>query len=164
MLAGCPKPNVPVDGEKFDLGSFTEWDQLIRGCLLWLGYADPLVTQEGIEDPMKGNDLQILAAWHDMWGEEEHTINEIGRSDQTELHQALRGGRKDWDPGVVAHKLRKLRDRVLGKYKLVKTADSSHGAKYIVRYLGKTPSPSKESKQRAKKPKKWESKIPPREG
>jgi Bifunctional DNA primase/polymerase, N-terminal len=164
MLAGCPKGSGSMDAEKFDFGSFTEWDQMIRGCLLWLGYADPLTTQEGIEDPMKGNDLQILAAWHGMWGEEEHTINEISRSDETELHEALLGGRREWDPGVVAHKLRKLRDRVIGNYKLIKTRDSTHGAKYMVAYLGRTPPPSKDSKQRAKKPKKWESKTPPREG
>jgi hypothetical protein len=114
---------------------------------------------------MKGNDLQILATWHEMWGEEEHTINEIGRSPETELYQALLVGRRDWDAGIVSHILRKLRDRVIGDYKLIKTKDSTHGSKYMVAYLGKALAPSRTSKRGTKKPAKWESLIngPPRE-
>lgn len=139
MQAGCPKCSNSTDGDEFDLGSFTEWDHLIRGCLLWLGYADPLTTQESIEDPMKGTDLHILATWYEMWGNEEHTINDIFRRPEAELHRALLVGRREWDPNIVSHILRKLKDRVIGDYKLVKTQDSTHGAKYKVMYLGTNP-------------------------
>jgi len=153
MLAECPRAGIAKDCEKFDLGSYTEWDRLIRGCLLWLGYADPVTTQEGIEDPMKGANLHTLAAWYGMWGEEEHTIHDIGCRPETELHQALRGSRRDWDPGVVSHKLRKLRDRVIGDYKLVKVKESTHGTRYRVMWVGKKPAPSSDPVGVTKNPK-----------
>jgi hypothetical protein len=154
ILAGCPNTGGPNDKEKFDLGSFSEWDHLIRGCLLWLGYADPLATQEGVEDPMKGADLQILTAWYVQWDDEEHSINEIGSRPDTELHQALLSGKREWDPFAISHRLRRLRDRVIGNYKLVKARDSTHGARYKVISVGKAPDLISDLEQRTKEPKK----------
>lgn len=155
FLTGCPtKDGGAMAAATFDFGSFTGWNRTVRGFLLWLEYADPLTTQEGIEDPMRGVDLQILAAWYDMWGSKEHTINDIGRNFGSELHTLLLGSRREWDPNVVAHILRKLRDKVIGDYKLVKTAaGSTHGTRYRVDYVGKEPAPSGSPGQQRKKPK-----------
>jgi hypothetical protein len=142
FLAGCPtKDDAAMAAATFDFGSFTGWSRTVRGCLLWLGYADPLTTQECIEDPMRGIDLQILASWYDVWESEEHTINDIGRIPATELHTLLLGSNREWNPVVVSHILRKLRDKVIGDYKLVKTKESTHGTKYRVDYVGKKPAP-----------------------
>jgi putative DNA primase/helicase len=66
VLAGSP-PH-----QRDPLGSFPEWDALIRGLLIWCGYADPCDTMEQIQ--VTSSDHQRLSAvlhrWHTDLGED----------------------------------------------------------------------------------------------
>lgn len=48
------------------LGSFRDWSNLVRGALLWLGYADPADTIEGARelDPKLDALIAVMAQWH----------------------------------------------------------------------------------------------------
>jgi hypothetical protein len=50
VVAGAPSP----EKRRPLLGSFERWDELVAGCLLWLGMDDPLLTQED----MRGDDTE----------------------------------------------------------------------------------------------------------
>jgi len=34
--------------ERALLGSFEDWDRLVYGCLMWLGFADPVVMRQQV--------------------------------------------------------------------------------------------------------------------
>jgi hypothetical protein len=61
FVAGCPKqPNVS------EFGGFEEWSDLIRHCLLWCGWPDPLAGRRNIgaeSDPTSEKLAELLRCW-----------------------------------------------------------------------------------------------------
>jgi hypothetical protein len=95
--AGCP-------GELRGIGEpFTEWNRFVRSALVWVGFADPVESQEGIRsaDPRR---QQRLALWTAIAGAYGYGL-ENRRSCADVIHNAERGvitKRKerlaDWPP------------------------------------------------------------------
>ena len=58
MLAG--RPNAPAP-----LASFSDWSNLVRGALIWLGYPDPASTMEKAreDDPELAMLRAMLTSW-----------------------------------------------------------------------------------------------------
>ena len=76
------------------LGSFEDWSDLIRGALLWLGYADPVESMEAIRkaDPRRADLANVAAQWRDVIGVAERvTVAEVVKIARTraELREAL---------------------------------------------------------------------------
>ncbi|HWB49978.1 MAG TPA: hypothetical protein VG651_12780 [Stellaceae bacterium] len=74
--AGCPDRPIP-------LGSFEEWSALIRGAIIWCGYADPCTTMEHLRvaDHKRANLSAVLHRWHASLGSDELTVGDvIGRA------------------------------------------------------------------------------------
>lgn len=61
------------------MGSFEAWDDLIRGCVIWLGLADPLEGRARIRaesDMDIATIAEVLHAWHSKYGSSAHAITE----------------------------------------------------------------------------------------
>jgi hypothetical protein len=113
LLAG--KPDVL---SRPALGSFEEWDRLVCGCLIWCGYADPVMTQSAVEesDPELEANLELLSVWHDSF-REPVSVGTIGSSTLNPVKELLAGG-EGWNAKAIGKRLRTLQDRVIGGYKL----------------------------------------------
>jgi putative DNA primase/helicase len=63
LRAGCPAPRY-AQGVAVESGSFTEWNRVVRGLPVHLGFGDPLITQKEVraENPMLENDIELAAA------------------------------------------------------------------------------------------------------
>lgn len=74
ITAGCPR----ID-DLTPLGSFDEWDRLVRRPLVWLGLPDPLKASEYLreQDPDLGNMRALFAAWKEAFGARAVTVSEI---------------------------------------------------------------------------------------
>ena len=61
------------------LGSFEEWDAVIRGCVHWLGYADPVATQKGISDtdPDRARKFELLTELFKVYSGRDFTSREV---------------------------------------------------------------------------------------
>ena len=94
----------------------------MSGCLIWAGYADPLLTRDAVitDDPEYETNVQLLQTWHDDFGERPVTISEIQNNTLTKTHRSLLDEKSQWSPRVAGWRLRHLRDRVVGGLKLTK--------------------------------------------
>jgi hypothetical protein len=74
-VAGYPRHGKPP------LGSFTDWDALIRGALIWCGRADPCDTMEHmrVADPRRSSLASVLYRWRAALGSEELTTGDVIR-------------------------------------------------------------------------------------
>ena len=61
------------------VGSFGEWDKRVRWCLLNMGYADPIVTQDAIRqtDPFLEANQELVVMVCDAIKDSERTVREI---------------------------------------------------------------------------------------
>jgi hypothetical protein len=61
------------------LGSFATWSDLVRGALIWLGCADPVVTMEEIRhaDPVLSLLQMVMSAWRQTFGREQVTTAQV---------------------------------------------------------------------------------------
>lgn len=59
QLAGYPGVGLLKGGS----GSFPEWDRRVRAALAWMGYADPLTTQDAIRSDDPGRRESVEALW-----------------------------------------------------------------------------------------------------
>lgn len=66
---------VRLDG----YASFEAWNRLVRGCVVWLGWADPLkAMQDQQADDLEVNKLAILAeAWKQRFGDAEKSLRDL---------------------------------------------------------------------------------------
>ncbi len=103
-------------------GGFEKWDQLITGCLTWLGYADPKETCQMVieDDPERKTNVGLLATWYEEFGPRPMRLEEIQKNSSGKTYQQLLGAKGEWAPREIAWRFRNLRDRVEGGYKLVK--------------------------------------------
>jgi putative DNA primase/helicase len=88
-------------GRPQPLGSFAEWSDLVRGALIWLGCADPVMTMEEIRqaDPVLARLQMVMNAWRETFGREQVTTAQViktaerpitcdGHSNE-QLHEAI---------------------------------------------------------------------------
>lgn len=108
--AGSPPVNAPRS-------RFTEWDQLVRNPLLWLGAADPLDTQAELRasDPVREALVAMLNAWRETFGMEPATVADAvqaatatGMSANPQLLDALQA--------VAGERTGEVNSRRLGRY------------------------------------------------
>ena len=132
-LAGRPRhPGSP-------LGSFEQWDHLVRGAVIWLGFADPCAGRERVRE---GSDVDletlrtILAAWKEVYGEKPVTVAKavemaFGGTAANPLRAALTLA----DPGsdgrsansrTIGDNFRRWRGRIVGGLAL-ETDGKGHG-------------------------------------
>lgn len=110
QLAGCPDcPSPP-------LGSFEEWSHLIRGCLMWCGYADPCETMEHIRvaDPKRQALAAVLHRWIGCLGGEELTTGDvIARATEREPASDEEKGRLNYNAPPRPFMFPELREALL---------------------------------------------------
>jgi hypothetical protein len=146
ILAG--KPWLP-DREPW--GGFAAWDRLVSGCLVWLGYADPVTTRGDVlaEDPERSENINILEAWFDQFKNQQVAVSDIAKNPTTEIYRVLLNRDGAWSPEWVGHRLSRLRNRVDGGKKLIRVGDSRGSSLkrlWQVVEVGATPSEVQEVK------------------
>jgi hypothetical protein len=80
LEAGMPSKPAP-------LASFNDWSDLVRGALLWLGGADPVVTMEAArqDDPELTELREMMAAWEANLRNGDYTLKDVAQ--RLELRQ-----------------------------------------------------------------------------
>jgi hypothetical protein len=110
----------PVDLEP--MGSFNDWSW-IRGALVWLGHADPVLTRENIleSDPKRSELSDVLVLWHKIFGTRAVTLAEVGQTsgmetEKTSLRTLLTevSGRQFWSTKSVGWWMRRNSKRIVG--------------------------------------------------
>lgn len=121
LQAKCPQPQY-AKNVALESGSFTEWNHIVRGLLVHLGFGDPLATQAEVrsENPFLENDIELVRTLHLEFGNRDFSVSKIGRSNETcPSRNSLLGENGKWDANKAGNRLRKLRDRVLDGLKVV---------------------------------------------
>jgi len=130
IVAGRPWPKDATNSR------FTDWDRLVRGCLLWVGEPDPYATKElvlGTDSARESLDAIIEAVVGTPIGmEKEFSAQDLvvfSRTDDA-LGSALRGtmpmGREPTVKAISAY-LQKHKDRIIGERVLRGFRDSHTG-------------------------------------
>ena len=93
-------------------GAAPDWSALVRSALVWLGRADPVLTQERLRanDPVSTNLARLLQAWREAFGEQTMTTAEIVKAAHNKpdlVDVLLEVASKDGE---------KINTRSLGKY------------------------------------------------
>lgn len=111
------------------VGSFEEWD-LVRGTLVWSGYADPADTRVDVlrDDPEKAQRAEIMELWSTVFGDRPVTVSDIGKLDhQHKLKAAFVSAVPSrtglWSPDRVGWWLRHNMDTVVGGRAFRKAGD-----------------------------------------
>lgn len=107
-LAGRPAHGKPP------LGSFEAWDALVRGAIIWAGFADPCDVRRRVQDEADADVEMIrsvLGAWNEAFGETAKTTGEAIKEAvrNTRLREALAGVGRRGSEG-------KLSGRVIGSF------------------------------------------------
>jgi hypothetical protein len=122
-LAGRRRHGLPR------IGSFEEWDDLIRGACLWVGVGDPAAGRSRIRDE-DDEDLETIralyAAWVEQFGESPQTVAAAIKA--AEAADALRDALSAFDPRasvaakldarVIGNRLKAIRGRVVNGHRL----------------------------------------------
>jgi hypothetical protein len=146
------------------IGSFAQWDFLVRRALLWLEQEDPVKTQEQFkaEDDTESEIESLLTAWHDVFGKEEQLVKNLVAKVEDKYFltdpkvQALRSALMDFcydyraqmfNTRALANKLRDNKGTMAGPYKLIRSttgqrADGSPGKKGSYWYVERVEEPS----------------------
>jgi hypothetical protein len=142
LEAGMPDMPKP-------LASFEDWSGLVRGALLWLGYEDPCISQEGAreEDPGLVDLQEMMAALHERFSDNPFTSVDIkARADLRavsdtgfpgkfaypefrELVLRLFGVRGEVNTQMVGDWLKAKTGRIVGGRRLKKSDSKTHGGK-----------------------------------
>jgi hypothetical protein len=106
QLAGFP-------GEKLLKGAsrFRVWDKRVRAAIVWLGYADPTITQEAIraDDPIRNENVRLLWMLRRKFGETPFLVAKLASIQEAEDIEALKQ--------ITGHKeFENLNERKIGKY------------------------------------------------
>lgn len=118
-------------GEKADLKSrysrFEEWDSVVRSPISWLGYGDPYISRDEIDDadPEREEIRSLLVSWYNVFGEMEMKVSDLinpqssidqKEEDRESIFQALRliaGNSKsaEINARTLGNKLKSYKDR-----------------------------------------------------
>lgn len=134
------------------VGSFNDWDRVVRHAVLRAGLPDPISTQDEAREENEDdiNLLAFLKAWH-AWNENfEGTatglvsrlyspsgLGSLSRIEELELNEAmieLTGGEvgRCPNPKQLAYRLKDARDKWIHGYRLVRVKRTNAGIKYRV--------------------------------
>jgi hypothetical protein len=128
LCAGTPDPPPPFM-------SFAGWNRLVRGTLMWLGYADPVQSTATLaeEDPDTERRVEVfnaLAQFTNMTTDAYTTAALAKLAERNErLYEALKPVAEDdeirgrIDGNRLGQWFRWNRDRIVGRLKLVKTGN-----------------------------------------
>jgi hypothetical protein len=143
IQSDCPEPQY-AEGRK-ELGSFEDWNRIVRGLLVSLEVGDPLATQEEVRETNvdAAADVLLLRTLRADFGDEAFTTADIHKgkvlkdkdkdgkekiSYRTYSSRALLlHGEKGWDATWAGIRIRKLRDYVMDGLKLQKVT-TEHAA------------------------------------
>lgn len=127
MLVGCPGLKLLKKKEALDTGSFADWNRLVRACLLWMGYADPVDSQASIRDndSFFQTDTAMLEDLYRIFPERDFFVKDLVNK------QAFAGTYMVNDKGMLDqnkfnYRFGKLRDTIHGELVLTRTG-SAHG-------------------------------------
>ena len=140
IAAGKPRP-----ADLAPMGSFEDWDDLVRSPLLWQGAPDVLAGRGAAQhDPEVAAFQTVIEAWHAAFRDDACTLQWIRRVTESPtdanvaaLRDALvelapsRDG-KDWDLSRVRYLFRRFQGRVLGQYSLTAGDRGNQGMRWKV--------------------------------
>jgi hypothetical protein len=132
-LATGGKEQMPVT-----LPSFESWSQLAREPLIWLGMADPVITQLNETDDETKNVGPIFEKLIANFGERTFTAGDMARivgslsDENSELSDALMqmGCSEPNNPIKVGYWLRASKDKIGSGWKLVHDGHSKYGVRW----------------------------------
>lgn len=125
------------------MGSFEDWDDVIRSPLLWLGVADPCADREKIRADSDA-DLERIrvfyATWHDVLGPEPKTVGQAIRAadNDSDLYDALapfNSKGPHLDARSIGNRFRTIRGRIVGGFRLVKAGTDHRAIQWTVERL-----------------------------
>jgi putative DNA primase/helicase len=116
VIAGCP-----WTPKRKSWGGFEIWDELVCGCLVWLGYADPYGARDRVigADPIRSENAELLELWHKLYKGIVVSLDDIRKDKETEVYAALLQ-HGVWDGHHVKWVLRRLEGRICDGYRLVR--------------------------------------------
>jgi hypothetical protein len=120
------------------LPSFEDWSRLARDPLIWLGLADPVITQLNETDDENQNVGPIFERLAANFGERTFTAGDMARvvgslsDEKNELSDALMqmGCMEPNNPIKVGYWLRASKDKIGNSLKLVHDGHSMHGVRW----------------------------------
>jgi hypothetical protein len=138
-LAEVPGPVMPVP-----LPSFERWSQIAREPLIWLGMADPVVTQLNETDDETRNVGPIFERLAENFGERTFTAGDVARmvgslsDERNELSDALMqmGCAEPNNPVKLGYWLRASKDKIGSGWKLVHDGHSKFGVRWRLQRAG----------------------------
>ncbi len=79
ILVGYYKARAAGKGVKIKPTRYRDWDMMIREALIWAGAADPaeLFDKNKTEDPVVEGRRNLLAAWHEQFGDKPVTVANV---------------------------------------------------------------------------------------
>ena len=143
-VAGRPRADVKP------YGRFTEWDQLIRHALLWLGFADPALTVDTVRqaDQDRNATVALLSGIYDTFQVNEFTVPQLckligGDQDRAGFNNDLRDAVAAIadSNGTISRRIlgdwfRQKKDRVLGGFRLRQTGSTMGRNRWKVERVG----------------------------
>ncbi|WP_295886692.1 hypothetical protein [uncultured Thiohalocapsa sp.] len=140
LIAGAPDVGVTP------YGSFELWDRMVRRPVVWAGFPDPLDAAADLssQDHELTAVADLLAAWHDQYGDRPMTAPEVIRDAEAQLmtgqtrHQALADaiqeatGHRQTDARALGNLLRGYAGRWLDGRRVVKGKKSRAGMSWAV--------------------------------
>ena len=132
--AGRPAHNQPR------MGSFEDWDDVIRAALIWAGAPDPFagVAQLLADGDERRNMVAgLLEAWYATFASEPQYLSDLSKridADRTpDLWEAMKAVAFTRDGRFDSHKLgnvlRRIAGRTYGGFRMVRGEDARHGTK-----------------------------------
>jgi putative DNA primase/helicase len=115
VVAGRPKQDI----KRYN--GFNGWSNTVRSALVWLGEADPCAGRRRIEekDEERAALGRVLRAWHAMFNDEAHTIQEAIEQKDPELtaaFHAVAGERGDINRGRLGIWISKFCGRSVNEF------------------------------------------------
>jgi hypothetical protein len=151
ILKGYQQAGYP-DAHANPLGRFEQWCAAVCGPIRWMGYPDPLETQERLraQDPEAEKLELLLSAWSDLVGSDwktaagiidatEEGFNTTTTSDQRStlrdgLFEAAPDGRGNINRMKLGWFLRHFTGRIAGGYRLEKRVRTGKRSKNAQQY------------------------------
>lgn len=153
VLKGFKDLGMPGSEEVRAMGSFADWSRWVRGALLWMGFADPFLSQ--IELREQNSEDQTVAAFLECWyvrfGSQTVVVTEASEAmylggappawggKRTDLGTAYFSWKDDSDPPSPKRfgmALASIEDRPLSNLVLRSLGRGSSGKKWRVEKLG----------------------------
>ena len=119
-------------------GSYEDWSRFIRGAVIWLGMADPVIAKKSIQDDdsEKLKISALLDAIHAVYGDNPFTVNELIKTEYGDLREALLEFSKDGftlDSRVIGNAIAKNKERVINGKSFVDAGKFRQKTKWIVK-------------------------------